>query len=407
MTKRNRILAWASALVLFMASGIQILAQNSGRSLGFVAGFDAEEEIVSLGTAIVLKGEDGTANVYSLDNVLSNDAAAYALVTAENAYNLELSGTVDEWNLLEWTAPDAHDDPAALFVASAVQDQSAELVYLNQDGETQMTDVTIRDVDMDGLLPTLSVEGLPAQEAIYPAVILDGDGSCLGIVLSSNRVWAPFVEEDTFYGTGHGRPDSGGSESGSPGGLGSGGSGGGGLKSLGLGDYWKYILIGAVLGIVIVAAVFVNRGKKKKAAPVSDSLPNPAPASSSIPNPVHVQDVPEVVPLMPDASVPKQEVFRLVAFGGYMNGRIYPIDSNEITFGRDASSTVRFPADAKGVSRVHCKLFWQNGTLMLMDCGSSYGTFTTEGKLQPMRPVPIKYGDVFYIGEKNNCFKIV
>lgn len=89
-----------------------------------------------------------------------------------------------------------------------------------------------------------------------------------------------------------------------------------------------------------------------------------------------------------------------------MDGREWNIGENEITFGRDSSSTVRFPVDAKGVSRVHCKLFWKNGTLMLMDSGSSYGTFTKDGKLTPMKPIPIKYGDYFFVGEKNNCFKI-
>ena len=97
---------------------------------------------------------------------------------------------------------------------------------------------------------------------------------------------------------------------------------------------------------------------------------------------------------------------QLIAVGGYMDGRKYPVGGSEITFGRDASATVAFPADAKGVSRQHCRIFWQNGTLMLMDTGSSYGTFTQAGKLQPMKPVPIKAGDVFYIGEKKNCFKI-
>ena len=97
---------------------------------------------------------------------------------------------------------------------------------------------------------------------------------------------------------------------------------------------------------------------------------------------------------------------RLIAVGGYMDGRTYPVDGNEITFGRDVSATVCFPADAKGVSRQHCRIFWQNGTLMLMDSGSSYGTYTQAGKLQPMKPVPVKSGDVFYIGEKKNCFKI-
>lgn len=97
---------------------------------------------------------------------------------------------------------------------------------------------------------------------------------------------------------------------------------------------------------------------------------------------------------------------QLIAVGGCMDGRKYPVGGSEITFGRDASATVAFPADAKGVSRQHCKIFWQNGTLMLMDTGSSYGTFTQAGKLQPMKPVPVKAGDVFYIGEKKNCFKI-
>lgn len=97
---------------------------------------------------------------------------------------------------------------------------------------------------------------------------------------------------------------------------------------------------------------------------------------------------------------------QIIAVGGCMNGRTYPVGGKEITFGRDASATVCFPADAKGVSRQHCRIFWQNGTLMLMDTGSSYGTFTQAGKLQPMNPVPVKSGDVFYIGEKRNSFKI-
>ena len=90
-----------------------------------------------------------------------------------------------------------------------------------------------------------------------------------------------------------------------------------------------------------------------------------------------------------------------------MDGRIYDIGESEITFGRDPASTVRFPADTKGVSRVHCKLFWNNGTLMLMDSGSKYGTFVEgKGKLRELYPVAVQYGDIFYIGEKKNAFEI-
>lgn len=90
-----------------------------------------------------------------------------------------------------------------------------------------------------------------------------------------------------------------------------------------------------------------------------------------------------------------------------MNGRVYPIEQSEITIGRDASMVIRFPADTRGVSRIHAKLYWQGSQLMLMDCNSTSGTFLKrQGKLAPMAPVAVQSGDVFYIGEKANCFEI-
>lgn len=154
-----------------------------------------------------------------------------------------------------------------------------------------------------------------------------------------------------------------------------------------------------VMAVVIIAgigvAVFLLIRKNKASQPnhVTDgsvSFPKPAPGQRA------------------SSGQPRSDGqgIQLIAVGGYMDGRTYPVDGNEITFGRDASSTVRFPADAKGVSRQHCRIFWKNGTLMLMDCGSSYGTYTQAGKLESMKPVPVKAGDVFYIGEKKNCFRI-
>lgn len=145
-----------------------------------------------------------------------------------------------------------------------------------------------------------------------------------------------------------------------------------------------------VVAAVVVCVIVITKNKSN-----TPSAQQPKPASNS-----------NVPPVQQHNSSKSGNSLRLISVGGYMDGRVYPIDGNEITFGRDSSSTVQFPADAKGVSRVHCKLFWQNGTLMIMDNGSSYGTYTQTGKLPPMKPVPIKYGDVFYIGEKRNCFKI-
>lgn len=156
------------------------------------------------------------------------------------------------------------------------------------------------------------------------------------------------------------------------------------------------IMMAVVILAGIVVAIFFVARKNRQKSPQSN-LP--------------VSKKPDQQPLGTDLSLKHQhriggQGIQLVAVGGCMKGRTYPVGEKEITFGRDASATVCFPANTKGVSRQHCRIFWQNGTLMLMDTGSSYGTFIQAGKLQPMKPVPVQSGDVFYIGEKKNCFKI-
>lgn len=97
----------------------------------------------------------------------------------------------------------------------------------------------------------------------------------------------------------------------------------------------------------------------------------------------------------------------LKCHGGYLNGRIYSIPKEGLTIGRERENTISYPPQTPGVSRYHVKLFWQNGQLMLLDVGSSNGTFVNQtGKIGPMHPVPLKPGDIFYIGEKKNAIEI-
>jgi len=171
-------------------------------------------------------------------------------------------------------------------------------------------------------------------------------------------------------------------------------SSGGGLTA-------AVIVLAVIIAVGAGAAIFFMVKKNKAKSPQGNS------AGSGV---FYQQPAAPQIPRQDALSGQKRgngsQGVRLIAVGGYMDGRIYPVGGQEITFGRDASATVCFPANARGVSRQHCKIFWQNGTLMLMDSGSSYGTFTQAGKLQPMKPVPVKAGDVFYIGDKKNCFKI-
>ena len=60
-----------------------------------------------------------------------------------------------------------------------------------------------------------------------------------------------------------------------------------------------------------------------------------------------------------------------------------------------------------GVSGRHCMLHWQNGSLMLTDLGSAYGTFLEDGRRLPAQyPMPVTPGDKFYVGSPNIVFQI-
>lgn len=90
-----------------------------------------------------------------------------------------------------------------------------------------------------------------------------------------------------------------------------------------------------------------------------------------------------------------------------MDGRRYTLTQATTTIGRDPSCHIVYSPNSSGVSRKHCSVLWNNGVLMLMDNGSSNGTFLRgTGKLTPMTPVALKNGDVFFLGEKNNAFQV-
>lgn len=104
---------------------------------------------------------------------------------------------------------------------------------------------------------------------------------------------------------------------------------------------------------------------------------------------------------------PFQNNLVLRCHGGYLNGRVYPIPAEGITIGREPDNSIRYPAHTPGISRHHAKLFWQNNQLLLLDVGSSNGTYLNQlGRISSMRPVPLNNGDVFYLGEKMNGFEI-
>ncbi|MCC8030021.1 MAG: FHA domain-containing protein [Lachnospiraceae bacterium] len=96
---------------------------------------------------------------------------------------------------------------------------------------------------------------------------------------------------------------------------------------------------------------------------------------------------------------------RVRGVSGVMMGQSYPVGGG-LSIGRDVSSGLRFPNETKGISRNHCRIYPDGtGGFLIMDCGSSFGTFLKGyGKLSAQKPVPIRPGDTFYLGNGNEGF---
>jgi hypothetical protein len=76
--------------------------------------------------------------------------------------------------------------------------------------------------------------------------------------------------------------------------------------------------------------------------------------------------------------------------------------------GRSNQSFAPFAEGTSGVDRNHCRIFIEEGHLMLEDLGSEQGTYlkTTNSKIEPGTPVCVEIGTEFYLGKPENSFII-
>lgn len=99
---------------------------------------------------------------------------------------------------------------------------------------------------------------------------------------------------------------------------------------------------------------------------------------------------------------------QLRGIGGHFNDVKFPLEE-KIIFGRDASQCFAvYPKEVKGISRLHCSVEIRGGKVLLVDLGSTYGTFLEDGtKLEPNVPYCLNYGQAFYLVDSANAFRIV
>ncbi|MCC8196645.1 MAG: trypsin-like peptidase domain-containing protein [Ruminococcus sp.] len=160
-------------------------------------------------------------------------------------------------------------------------------------------------------------------------------------------------------------------------------------------------IIAAVVVIIVLVIVIVALATKKKkpaqqnVAVTPAPTPIPAPTPTPVPAPAPVND--------PTAKYP-----RVQCTAGALVGKRYPI-TGILRMGRNPNcNEIIIPGDASGVSGVHCQLEYVSGIVYLKDLGSTYGTYLEgKGRLAANQPMPVKVGDRFYLGSKNEMFEIV
>lgn len=99
----------------------------------------------------------------------------------------------------------------------------------------------------------------------------------------------------------------------------------------------------------------------------------------------------------------------LSCISGEFRGRTYRLDRQGVLIGRDQGCTVRFPDGTPGVSSRHCMVRMDpGGTASLIDLGSTFGTFLSDGRQLPKNyPTPLAPGTRFYLGSTSCMFQIV
>lgn len=102
----------------------------------------------------------------------------------------------------------------------------------------------------------------------------------------------------------------------------------------------------------------------------------------------------------------EKAAFTVTGQSGVHAGRRYPI-GKELRMGRGSTNDISFPDGTPGISSSHCMLIPRGSNVYVVDLGSTYGTYLSNGtKLPPNQKQPLSKGDSFYLGSSKQMFRI-
>lgn len=106
------------------------------------------------------------------------------------------------------------------------------------------------------------------------------------------------------------------------------------------------------------------------------------------------------------ANEPPKAMWQIRGMGGMFEGKTFAL-TEILRFGRNPQNQVVYLQNTKGISGEHCELSMENGRIILRDLGSTYGTFLGNGsKLNERVSYEVKEGDIFYLAESSQSFRI-
>ena len=105
---------------------------------------------------------------------------------------------------------------------------------------------------------------------------------------------------------------------------------------------------------------------------------------------------------------PSSSVHSWISLHMIDSGQILPLaERNEFALGRSAEGQPIVPdvdlsaynAYANGVSRLHAAIKLVKGQIVIVDLGSSNGTYLNGTRLSPYIEMPVSHGDIVYLGK--------
>ncbi len=96
----------------------------------------------------------------------------------------------------------------------------------------------------------------------------------------------------------------------------------------------------------------------------------------------------------------------IVGSGGHFNGQKFEI-LGDLVVGRHAGRcNLAYPESEHGISGVHCKITPRGESIVLVDLGSTYGTFVNGSRIAPNTEVLLNPGQSFYLADPRNTFAV-